>query len=56
MAHTAGSLAFTGAGPGIWTVALGGLLLIDLGYLCLTTVATPRQLMRRLRRGQSLRR
>jgi len=48
-AHTNGSLAYTGPGPGIWTLALAGLLLIDLGYLCLTTIGTPSQLLRRLR-------
>ena len=30
-----------GAGAGIWTLALVGLLLIDLGYLCVTTVDKP---------------
>ena len=48
-AHTNGSLAYTGPGPGIWTLALAGLMLIDLGYLCVTTIDKPSQLLRRLR-------
>jgi hypothetical protein len=50
-AHIAGPLAFTGPGPGLWAVCIGGLLLIDLGYLTVTVVGTPRQLLRRLRRS-----
>jgi len=46
-------LAYTGLGPGIWTLALAGLLLIDLGYLCLTIIDRPSQLLRRLRQKLS---
>ena len=53
--HSAGSLAFTGAGPGIWTLGLGGLFLIDLGYLLLTIIGSPRELLRRWRKGEPIR-
>jgi cell division septation protein DedD len=41
---TDASLAFTGPGPGIWALAIGGLILIDLGYLLLTSFYRPREL------------
>ena len=40
---SASTLAFTGAGPGIWFTLLGGLLLLDLGYLVITTFYRPRE-------------
>ncbi len=43
-AKTAAALAFTGPGPGIWALAIGGLILIDLGYLLLTSFYRPREL------------
>jgi hypothetical protein len=44
-AHTAANtLAFTGPGPGLWMLAIGGILLIDLGFLVLTIYYRPRQL------------
>jgi hypothetical protein len=42
-----GSLAYTGAGHGIWVTLAGGLLLLDLGYLLITTFLRPRELMAR---------
>ena len=41
----ASTLAFTGPGPGIWMIAFGGILLIDLGYLLLTVYYRPRELV-----------
>ena len=41
---TTAALAFTGPGPGIWALAIGGLILIDLGYLLLTSFYRPREL------------
>jgi hypothetical protein len=43
-ATTAASLAFTGAGPGVWALAIGGFVLIDLGFLVLTIYYRPREL------------
>jgi hypothetical protein len=40
-----GTLAFTGAGPGVWFMAAGGLLLLNLGFLVLTMYYRPRELM-----------
>lgn len=40
---TATPLAFTGPGPGVWGTAIGGLLLLDLGFLVLTAYYRPRQ-------------
>ena len=45
------SLAFTGSGPTTWLVLLGGLLLLDLGYLIVTTFFRPRELLLRAGRG-----
>ena len=47
---SASTLAFTGAGPGLWFTLLAGLLLLDLGYLVLTTFYRPREFATRLRR------
>jgi hypothetical protein len=38
------SLAFTGPGHGVWALAIGGLLLINLGFLVLTIYYRPREL------------
>jgi hypothetical protein len=40
-----GTLAFTGAGPGVWVMAVGGLLLLDLGFLVMTMYYRPRELV-----------
>ena len=40
-----GTLAFTGAGPGVWFMAAGGLLLLNLGFLVLTMYYRPRELV-----------
>jgi hypothetical protein len=37
-------LAFTGPGPGIWVLGIGGFVLIDLGFLVLTIYYRPREL------------
>jgi len=50
---SAGTLAFTGAGPGIWFTLLGGLLLLDLGYLMVTVFYRPREFL--LRTGRTVR-
>jgi hypothetical protein len=42
-----GSLAYTGAGRGIWLTLAGGLLLLDLGYLLVTMFLRPRELLAR---------
>ncbi len=42
------ALAFTGPRPELWLLAIAGLLLLDLGYLALTVLGTPRQLLRRV--------
>jgi trimeric autotransporter adhesin len=47
----ASTLAFTGSGPGVWLTLLGGLLLLDLGYLVVTTFYRPRELALRASRG-----
>ncbi|HLM96731.1 MAG TPA: hypothetical protein VK283_10480 [Acidimicrobiales bacterium] len=47
---SASTLAFTGAGPGIWFTLLGGLLLLDLGYLMVTVFYRPREFAHRLGR------
>ena len=47
-AHTTlqnGTLAFTGAGPGVWIMALGGLFLLNLGFLVMTLYYRPRELL-----------
>jgi hypothetical protein len=44
---SANTLAFTGAGPGVWVTLLAGLLLLDLGYLIMTIFYRPRQLFLR---------
>jgi hypothetical protein len=38
------SLAFTGPGHGVWALAIGGILLINLGFLVLTIYYRPREL------------
>jgi archaellum component FlaF (FlaF/FlaG flagellin family) len=43
---SSGSLAFTGTGPGLWWLALVGLLLMVFGGLLLTVVDQPRRLIR----------
>jgi hypothetical protein len=48
---SATSLAFTGAGPGTWYTLLGGLLLLDLGFLILTLYYRPREMAEMLSRG-----
>jgi hypothetical protein len=48
---TASSLAFTGAGPDTWLTILGGLLLLDLGFLVLTLYYRPRELAAMVGRG-----
>jgi hypothetical protein len=50
-ATTASTLAFTGAGPGTWYTLLGGLLLLDLGFLILTLYYRPREMVQLLSRG-----
>jgi hypothetical protein len=40
-----GTLAFTGAGPGVWFMAAGGLLLLNLGFLVMTMYYRPRELV-----------
>ncbi len=44
VATSPSSLAFTGPGPGLWVLAIGGIVLIDLGFLVLTIYYRPRQL------------
>jgi hypothetical protein len=51
---SASTLAFTGAGPGLWFTLLGGLLLLDLGYLLVSLFYRPRDLA--LRVGREIRR
>jgi hypothetical protein len=41
-----GALAFTGTGPGLWWLALVGMILIVLGFLSLVLVDQPRRLVR----------
>ena len=48
-AHTTlqnGTLAFTGAGPGVWIMALGGLFLLNLGFLVMTLYYRPQRVAR----------
>jgi hypothetical protein len=40
-----GTLAFTGAGPGVWLMAIAGLILLDIGFLLMTTYYRPRELV-----------
>ena len=44
---TGGSLAYTGAGHGVWLTLFVGLLLLDLGYVLITTFLRPRELLAR---------
>jgi hypothetical protein len=46
---SSGTLAFTGAGPGLWFILLAGLLLLDLGYLVVTAFYRPREFALRTR-------
>ena len=50
-ATSASTLAFTGAGPDTWYTLLGGLLLLDLGFLVLTLYYRPREMAALLTRG-----
>ena len=50
-ATAATTLAFTGAGPGTWFILLGGLLLLDLGYLIMTMFYRPREFFIRAGHG-----
>jgi hypothetical protein len=43
---SSGALAFTGSGPGLWWLALVGIMLMVLGGLLLTVVDQPRRLLR----------
>lgn len=43
---TSGSLAFTGSGPGLWWLALVGIILMALGIFSLVLVDQPRRLAR----------
>ena len=43
---SAASLAYTGAGHGVWLTLLGGIILLDLGYLLMTTFRRPRAFAR----------
>jgi hypothetical protein len=45
-----GTLAFTGSGPGVWALAVGGIILIDLGFLVVTIYYRPRELFAMARR------
>ena len=49
-ATSANTLAFTGPGPALWFTLLAGLLLLDLGYLVITTFHRPRELATKVRR------
>jgi hypothetical protein len=44
------TLAFTGSGPGVWALAVGGIILIDLGFLVITIYYRPRELFAMARR------
>jgi Fibronectin type III domain len=50
-ATAASTLAFTGAGPDTWYTLLGGLLLLDLGFLILTLYYRPREMVQLVSRG-----
>ena len=41
----ASSLAFTGPGPGVWVLAIGGLALINLGFLIMTMYYKPSEML-----------
>jgi hypothetical protein len=43
-------LAFTGSGPGVWALFVGGIVLIDLGFLVVTIYYRPRELFAMARR------
>jgi len=43
---SSGSLAFTGTGPGLWWLALVGIVLMALGLLALALVDQPRRIVR----------
>jgi hypothetical protein len=45
-----GTLAFTGSGPGVWALAVAGIILIDLGFLAVTIYYKPRELLAMARR------
>jgi hypothetical protein len=45
------TLAFTGSGPDTWFTLLGGLLLLDLGFLILTLYYRPREMVAMFSRG-----
>ncbi|MGO8870631.1 MAG: hypothetical protein ACLQPH_04380 [Acidimicrobiales bacterium] len=47
----ASTLAFTGAGPDTWLTLLGGLLLLDLGFLVMTLYYRPREMFVMVGRG-----
>ena len=47
---TPGTLAFTGSGPGVWRLLIGGIVLIDLGFLVVTIYYRPRELFAIARR------
>jgi hypothetical protein len=49
-AANGGTLAFTGSGPGVWALAVGGIILIDLGFLVVTIYYKPRELFAMARR------
>jgi len=50
-ATSTSTLAFTGAGPDTWFTLLGGLLLLDLGFLILTLYYRPREMVAMFSRG-----
>ena len=49
------TLAFTGPGPGVWVLAIGGVILINLGFLIMTMYYKPSEMLvlagRRVRRA-----
>ncbi len=47
----AASLAYTGAGHGVWLTLVGAVILLDLGYLLMTTFRRPRAFARALARS-----
>jgi hypothetical protein len=48
---SSGTLAFTGAGPGLWALAIGGFILIALGFVILSIYYRPRELFALAGRG-----
>ena len=50
-----GSLAYTGAGHGVWLTLLVGVLLLDLGYVLITTFLRPRELLTNQQAGDTTR-